>query len=77
MADAKQFPIYASCFLFGFYILYKFVPKDIFTIVINTYFSITIVLSTSSIFEDLIPFSENQKKVLYSASIPKWLQNIL
>jgi minor histocompatibility antigen H13 len=77
MSDAKQFPIYASCFLFGFYLIYKVLPKEIFTYIINVYFSITIVLSTSAIFADVIPFSEAQNKVLYSIQIPKWLQNIL
>lgn len=57
MSDAKQFPIYASCFLFGFYLLYKFVSKEIFTYLISIYFSITIVFSLSSIIFALIPFN--------------------
>jgi minor histocompatibility antigen H13 len=57
MADAKQFPLYASAFLFGFYILYKYLPKEIFTYIINVYFSLTTVLSTSGIFADAFPFS--------------------
>jgi minor histocompatibility antigen H13 len=77
MSDAKQFPLYASAFLFGFYVLYKYLPKEIFTYIINTYFSLTTVLSTSSIFVDLFPFTENQNKVLYTLNLPKWLQNIL
>lgn len=27
MSDAKKFPLIASAFLFGFYILFKFLPK--------------------------------------------------
>jgi len=27
MSDAKRFPLMASAFLFGFYILFKFLPK--------------------------------------------------
>lgn len=77
MSDAKQFPLYASCFLFGFYLLYKFVSKEIFTYLVSGYFSITIVFSLSSIFFGLIPFNESQRKVFYTLNFPKWLQNIL
>lgn len=77
MSDAKQFPLYASAFLFGFYVLYKFLPKEVFTYIINTYFSFTTILSISGIFVDVIPFTENQNKVLYTWDLPKWLQNIL
>lgn len=77
MSDAKQFPLYASAFLFGFYLLYKFLPKEFFTMIINVYFSLTTVLSTSGIFADVFPFSESQNKVIYSWNLPKWLQNIL
>lgn len=77
MSDAKQFPLYASCFLFGFYLLYKFVSKEIFTYLVSAYFSITIVFSLSSIFFGLIPFNEGQRKVFYTLNFPKWLQNIL
>lgn len=77
MADAKQFPLYASAFLFGFYLLYKYLPKEIFTYIINIYFSMTTVLSISGIFVDLLPFSEQQNKTILSIQIPTWLQNIL
>jgi minor histocompatibility antigen H13 len=77
MSDAKQFPLYASAFLFGFYVLYKYLPKEVFTTIINVYFSITTVLSTSGIFADVFPFSESQSKVFYSIQLPKWLQKVL
>jgi len=77
MSDAKQFPLYASAFLFGFYLLYKYLPKEVFTTIINIYFSITTVLSTSGIFTDVFPFSESQSKVFHSIQLPKWLQNVL
>lgn len=77
MKDAKQFPIYASCFLLGFYLVYKVLPKEVFTLIINCYFSLTIVLSTSSIFNDAIPFSEEQKKVFFSMPLHRWIQNVL
>lgn len=76
-ADAKQFPLYASAFLFGFYLLFKYLPKAIFNIIINVYFSATTVLSISSIFADVIPFSEKQQKVIATLNIPKFLQGIL
>lgn len=77
MSDAKQFPIYASAFLFGFYLLYKFLPKEFFMLIVNSYFSVVTVLSTSALFVDIIPFSESQNKVICTLNIPSWLQNIL
>jgi hypothetical protein len=57
MSEAKQFPIVASAFLLGIYMLYKFLPKDVFMGIVNVYFSTAIVLSISSTLVDLLPFS--------------------
>ena len=77
MAEAKQFPLYASAFLFGFYCLFKVLPKAIFKAIINVYFSLTTVFSVSSLLVDLLPFSEGQRKIIASWKVPKWLQSIL
>lgn len=47
MSEAKQFPLVASAFLFGIYVLYKILPKEVFMGLVNSYFSITIVMSIS------------------------------
>lgn len=77
MSDAKQFPLVASAFLFGFYLLFKVLPKEVFVGLVNAYFSITTVLSVSGIFADMLPFSEEMGRVLYSWSIPGVLQKVL
>ena len=39
-SDAKSFPIIGSCVLFGLYILFKVVPKDILNAILSSYFVI-------------------------------------
>ena len=77
MSEAKKFPIIASCFLFGIYLLYKFLPKTVFMGIINVYFSASIVLSTSGLAVELIPFSESLTAIIFSCKIPSFLQDLL
>lgn len=49
MDQAKRFPLVASAFLLGFYVLYKFVSKDLVNALISLQFSIATVVSTSSL----------------------------
>ena len=77
MSEAKQFPLVASAFLFGIYLLYKLVPKHIFMAIVNVYFSFAIVMSVSAMIVELIPFSKSIKKVILSIKIPTVLQGIL
>jgi minor histocompatibility antigen H13 len=77
MADAKRFPLMASAFLFGFYLLFKVLPKEVFTSIINVYFSLTTVLSVSSIFVEYLPFTDSQRRILFSSNVPSFIQNIL
>jgi len=57
MDEAKQFPLIASAFLFGFYLLYKVLPPALFKGIVTTYFSATTVYSISALFLDFLPFS--------------------
>ena len=77
MNEAKQFPFVASAFLFGIYLLYKFLPKEVFMGLINVYFSTAIVMSISGIILEIVPFSENLRKVFWSWKVPKFLQDML
>ena len=77
MSEAKQFPFVASAFLFGIYLLYKFLPKEVFMGIINVYFSTTIVMSISALLTEVLPYPESMRKVIFSIDIPKILQDML
>jgi hypothetical protein len=49
-----KFPIIASIFLFGFYLLYKFVNKDIVNFLITLQFCLATIISTSSLLLNFI-----------------------
>jgi|JI81AbrownRNA_FD_contig_31_586119_length_682_multi_2_in_0_out_0_1 hypothetical protein len=44
-----KFPIVASAFLFGFYLIYKYISKDLVNILLTIQFSIATVISTSNL----------------------------
>lgn len=78
MKEAKQFPLIASAFLFGIYLLYKALPKEMFMGIINGYFSFTIVMSISGLLAESLPiFSKEMKKVIFGFNIPSFLQELL
>ena len=77
MKEAKQFPLVASCFLFGIYLLYKYLSKYIFMALVNVYFSTAIVMSISSILLELLPFGQSLRKNFLSIKIPKIIQDLL
>lgn len=51
-----KFPVVASVFLFGFYIAYKYLPKEILNIVIRVQFSIGALVSTITLLHPLIKY---------------------
>lgn len=77
MSEAKQFPLIASAFLFGIYVLYKILPKEVFMGIVNTYFSVTIVMSISGMATELLPFPDKMKETIFSCKIPFFLQDLL
>lgn len=58
-----KFPIVASVFLFGFYLLYKFVDKDLINQFITLQFCLATVMSTSSMLLSYFRFPTSMKKV--------------
>jgi hypothetical protein len=68
----------ASIFLFGIYLLYKALPKEVFMGIVNGYFSFTIVMSISGLLVEAAPFfSKEMKKVIFGFKIPSFLQEFL
>lgn len=64
MREAMKFPIVASVFLFGFYLLYKFVNKDIVNFLITLQFCLATIISTSGMLLTYVKFSEPMRKVI-------------
>jgi minor histocompatibility antigen H13 len=56
-----KFPIIASIFLFGFYMLYKFVDKDLINHLITLQFCLATIISTSSMLLSYFKFPESMK----------------
>jgi hypothetical protein len=72
-----KFPIVASCFLFGFYLLYKFVNKDIVNFLITLQFCLATVISTSNLLLSFVEFPENMKKVIKHVNPYEFLKKYL
>jgi minor histocompatibility antigen H13 len=64
MREALKFPIIASIFLFSFYMLYKFVDKDILNHLITLQFCLATVISTSSMLLSYFNFPAAMKNVI-------------
>lgn len=77
MKEAKKFPIVASAFLFGFYILYKYVSKDLVNALISIQFSLATIISTSGLIFELFNFSAESKIVLLKVKVHRWIEKIL
>jgi minor histocompatibility antigen H13 len=77
MREAMKFPIIASVFLFGFYLLYKFVNKDIVNFLITLQFCLATVISTSNMLLTYVNFSESMKKVIRHVNPYEFLKKYL
>jgi minor histocompatibility antigen H13 len=77
MREAMKFPIIASTFLFGFYLLYKFVNKDIVNFLITMQFCLATVISTSSMLLTYVNFTEPMKKVIKHVNPWEFLKKYL
>lgn len=53
--DAMRFPLVGSCVLFGLFLLFKFLPKDLVNTVLTAYF---LVLGVVALTTTLLPFAE-------------------
>lgn len=53
--DAMRFPLVGSCVLFGLFLLFKFLPKDLVNTVLTAYF---LVLGVVALTSTLLPFIE-------------------
>ena len=60
--EALRFPIFASIFLFGFYLVYKYISKDLVNTLITLQFCLATIISTSNLLEGLIPFPQAMRK---------------
>mmetsp|Transcript_19477 Transcript_19477/g.23324 ORF Transcript_19477/g.23324 Transcript_19477/m.23324 type:complete len:382 (+) Transcript_19477:258-1403(+) len=64
--DAMKFPLVGSCVLFGLFLLFKFLPKDLVNMVLTAYF---VLLGVIALTASLLPFvsklftAEQQEKV--------------
>lgn len=47
--EALKFPIFASLFLFGFYIIYKYISKDLVNTLLTFQFCLATIISTSNL----------------------------
>ncbi len=72
-----KFPIIASCFLFGFYLLYKFVNKDIVNFLITLQFCLATIISTSSMLLTYFDFSKPMKAVIRHVNPWEFLKKYL
>lgn len=72
-----KFPIIASVFLFGFYILYKFVNKDFVNFLITLQFCLATVISTSNMLLTYFNFSKKMKKVIKHVNPYEFMKNYL
>ena len=72
-----RFPIVASVFLFGFYILYKYVDKDLVNTIITVYFCIATVLSNAQIVEDYLPLPKSLKTPFIDRPAMGWMKSYL
>lgn len=53
--DAMRFPLVGSCVLFGLFLLFKFLPKDLVNMVLTAYF---LMLGVVALTATLLPFVE-------------------
>ena len=61
--DAYMFPVYGSGVLFGLYLLFKFINKDLLSSLFNVYFSFLGLLCLMGLLEDIIhPFLPTLRK---------------
>lgn len=70
-----RFPLVASAFLFGFYVIYKYVSKDLVNILLTVQFSIATVISSANLLESNLPFSVEQRKVIKHVKTHKFLKS--
>lgn len=75
--EALRFPIFASMFLLGFYLIYKYISKDLINILLTFQFCLATIISTSSLLEGLIPFPQAMRKVITHVKPPKIIKSIL
>lgn len=67
----------ASIFLVGFYLLIKFVDKDIINLLISIFFCVTTIISTSEILEGLLKLPDSMKKVLVHVKTHPYIKKYL
>jgi minor histocompatibility antigen H13 len=72
-----RFPIVASAFLFGLYVIYKYVSETLVNGLLTAQFSIATVISTSNLLEISLPFPDQYRKVLKHVKPPKFLKSLL
>ena len=75
--EALKFPVVASVFLFGFYIIYKYVNKDWVNFFITLQFCFATIISTSTILEPVLPFPDPMRKVIQHVKPHRYLKSIL
>ncbi len=77
MKEAIKFPIVASCFLFGIYLIYKYFNADVVTLLITSYFCLTTVFSTAELLVPLLPLPAKYKKNFSTIKVPSVLKKHL
>ena len=77
MKEAIKFPIVASCFLFGIYLIYKYFDANITTLLITSYFCISTLFSTAELITPLLPFPANLKQNFSTIKVPAFLKKHL
>uniref|UniRef100_A0A7S2V0H1 Minor histocompatibility antigen H13 n=1 Tax=Fibrocapsa japonica TaxID=94617 RepID=A0A7S2V0H1_9STRA len=75
-ADAYKFPIIGSCALFGLYIVFKFLDKDLVNLLLAIYFSVIGMFTIGSTVDPIIhKFIKSEKKYGTAFTLP-YLGNI-
>lgn len=72
-----RFPLVASAFLFGFYLIYKYVSESLVNILLTIQFSIATVISTSNLLELSLPFPPQYRRILTRVKPPKFIKSLL
>ena len=72
-----KFPFVASAFLFGFYLIYKYVSETLVNTLLTIQFSIATIISTSNLLEVSLPFPDQYRKVIKHVKPPKFIKSLL
>lgn len=63
--------------MLGFYLIHKYISKDLVNTLITIQFCLATIISTSNLLEGLLAFPENMKVCLKHVKTHKWVKSVL